>query len=250
MGSPEQSELLLSFDPAALERCFLIAEILDEDYPAGPMEYALLGLAAAENPFHVLVTLLLPGQRVSAASVDQPGHAVLRMRREIEALSSQMQRRLVPIVFVHRHPRKCDASAIDEAFLTGVWVDQIATLISFEELRPVTLDDFPCRCTELDSHGRRREADRRDLERIRVDVGVCFSLILNASREHRLYAARKDRCFRCGESAVRQVPARLLLDHSRVISEQEREAIRKSLSEEIEAKIEFQHDGDPTHGCI
>lgn len=250
MGPPEQSELLLAFDPVALERCFLIAEILDEDCPAGPIEYALLGLASAENPFHVIVTPLLPGQRVTAASVDQPGHAVLRMRREIETLSSQMQRRLVPIAFVHRHPRQCDASAIDEAFLTGVWIDQVATLVSFEELRPVTLDDFSCRCAEFNAHGRRREANGRDLERIRVDVGVCFSLIVNGLGEHRLYAARKDRCSRCGESAVRQVPARLLLDHSRVISEPEREAIRKSLSEEIEAKIEFQRSRKPAHGSV
>jgi hypothetical protein len=250
MGPPEHSELLLSFEPAALERCFLVAEILDEDYAAGPIEYALLGLASEENPFHVLATPLLPGQRVSAASVEQPGHAVLRMRREIEALSSQMQRHLVPIAFVHRHPRQCDASAIDEAFLTGVWIDQVATLVSFEELRPVRLDDFPCRCSELDVHGRRRETDGRDLERIRVDVGVCFSLIVNGLREHRLYAARKDRCSCCGESAVRQVPARLLLDHARVISEPEHEAIRKSLAREIEAKIEFQHGRGPAHGSV
>ena len=78
-------EATLSIDALAFARCFAAADILAERYGEEKSEYSLIGLAAVDDPFRVLATPLLPGQRVTRSSVDQSGHDVLRMRREIGA---------------------------------------------------------------------------------------------------------------------------------------------------------------------
>ena len=97
-------EVVLRFDREALERCYEVARVLDEDFDRPMTEYALLGLARASDPLRVIATPLLPRQRVTPASVEQRGSGVLAMRREIEATSAQLGEPLVPITFVHRHP--------------------------------------------------------------------------------------------------------------------------------------------------
>ena len=117
MLNHSDSEVLLSFDPLVLERCYLVADILHDEFAESYMEYGLLGLADESKPFHVVATPLLVGQNVTTASVEQPGRQVLRMREEMETLSHRMQRQLVPIAFIHRHPSCCEASATDDAFI-------------------------------------------------------------------------------------------------------------------------------------
>ena len=56
--------LPLAFDPIALERCFLVADLLAEEFAHPALEYALVGLSTASQPLHIRWTLLLPGQRL------------------------------------------------------------------------------------------------------------------------------------------------------------------------------------------
>jgi rRNA maturation protein Nop10 len=215
MATRPDSELVLSIEPAALERCYLVADILHEEHGEARMEYALLGLSDESDPLHVLATPLLPGQRVTPASVEQSGHDVLRMRAEIEVLSHRLRRRLVPIAFVHRHLTTCDASTTDDEFVRGVFIDQVSTVVSFEETRRV---------------GARA---------VRGEYALCFSLIVNREREHRLYAVRKDTCPRCGRCEVRYVPARLAPVQRHTRSQLARDLLRAHLREEIAARIVF-----------
>jgi hypothetical protein len=233
------TELLLSFDPQVLEPCFLIAEILDAEFDEPAMEYGLLGLADERAPFHVLATPLLIGQSVTPSKVEQPGRQVLRMRDEVDALSRQMQRRLVPISFIHRHNRSCDASITDHVFLRGVFIDQVSTVVSFDEVRRIDATDPPCACSEMRSLFGRASADGDELVELRGEYGVAFSLIVNRMREHAVYAVRKTTCPLCGRSEVRGVPARITPDPSCLVSAPDNAAMRSQLIREIEAKIRF-----------
>lgn len=225
MNSIAAPELVLSFEAHALERCFLVADILRDVYKKAPLEYALLGLAAEDDPLCVLATPLLPGQRVSAAEVEQSGHAVLEMRAEIEEISALLQKRLVPISFVHRHRTYCDASLTDYTFLAGPFIDQVSTLLVFDDPGSAAVESRSCTCTD-------------------GELGIAFSLIVNGVRDHRLYAARKQICS-CGRGGVRCTTARLAVRGSADVSEPERGRIRDSLVAEIEEKIDFDGDACP-----
>ena len=244
MTTQLDSEVRLSFDPCALERCYLVADILHDEFEAPYMEYGLLGLSAESNPFHVVATPLLPGQRVTSATLEQPGRQVLRMRREIEMLSKRMRQQLLPITFIHRHPGACNASRTDHEFLRGVFIDQVATVISFEEVRVVEAAEHHRDCPEIQRHFRESSADGRGAVELRSDCGVAFSLIVNRRREHRLYGVRKSTCASCGRAEVDSISARLAQDSRGWISLLDRALLRRRLLEEIEAKISFERGDD------
>jgi hypothetical protein len=242
MMNHRDSEVLLSFDPLALARCCLIADVLAEEFDEPAMEYGLLGLADERAPLHVLATPLLVGQSVSPASVEQPGRQVLRMRDEVEALSRRMRRRLVPIAFIHRHPSCCEASITDHDFLRGVFVNQVSTVVSFEEVRRIDAVDPPCGCTGLRRLLREAPSNGNGFVELRGECGVAFSLIVNRKRDHRVYAVRKSTCPFCGRSEVRGVPARITPDPRCAVSAMDPVALRSRVKQEIEAKIRFERD--------
>jgi len=229
----------LGFEPLALERCFLVSDILHDDFGEPHAEYALLGLSTDADPFHVVATPLLPGQRVTRSTVEQPGRQVLRMRDEIEALSSRMRRQLLPIAFIHRHPRRCDASRIDDEFLRGVFLDQVSTVVSFEEVYAAGDRSGPCGCPDTQRLLREAASRGEDPPALPGEIGIAFSLIVNREREHRLYAARKRSCPSCDRVEVRDVPARLAMDPQRYATAGDRAALRRQLSEEIAEKVHF-----------
>ena len=234
------AEAVLAFDALALERCFLTSDILHDDYGDPKSEYALLGLASEDDPFRVIATPLLPGQRVTSSTVDQSGHGVLQLRREIQALSERMGRRLVPISFVHRHPSECEASAVDREFLKGVFIDQVSTVISWRESASIEADRPPCSCPEVQRRWGEALWPRNAGRQLRLECSLCFSLIVNRAREHRLYAARCEICTLCGRREVREVPARLAIDAGVSLSERQRGVLRERLAEEIAAKVVFE----------
>jgi hypothetical protein len=238
------TEVQLSFDPPALERCFLAADVLHDHFRAPYMEYALLGLSTESNPFHVVATPLLTGQSVTSATVEQPGHQVLRMRREIEMLSKCMRQRLLPVAFIHRHPSGCDASATDDAFIRGVFVDQVATVVSFEDVRVVEPAEHYGDCPEMRRRFRESSVDGRGPVTLRTEYSIAFSLIVNRKREHRLYAVRKTTCPSCGRDEVDYIPARLAPDSHCWISPLDRALLRRRLEGEIRAKISFKRGSD------
>ncbi len=229
----------LSFDALALERCFLAADILAEDFASPKSEYALLGLATEDDPFHVIATPLLSGQRVTISTVEQSGHDVLQMRREIEALSARMQRRLVPIAFVHRHPGPCTASQVDHEFLTGVFIDQVSTAIGWTEAIPIGPGQPRCRCAGAQQLWRDTAFTGGVIRNLHLEYAVCFSLIVNREREYEIYAARCDSCPMCGRREVREIPARLEGAGRQGLSTQQRDALRRRLAVEIAEKVVF-----------
>ena len=149
------------------------------------MEYGLLGLADESDPLHVVATPLLVGQSVTAASVEQPGRQVLRMRDEMKMLSDRLGRRLVPIAFIPRHPSSCDASLTDGEFLRGVFVDQVSTVVSFEEVLWIDATDPPCACPEMRQLFERSLGQGNGRVEIQSEFGMAFSLIVNRQRDHR-----------------------------------------------------------------
>lgn len=231
-GHTTGTEAVLSIDALALARCFATADVLAEQYGEENSEYALLGLAAQDNPLRVIATPLLPGQRVTRSSVDQSGHDVLRMRREIGALSARMGLRLVPIAFVHRHPGACDASALDRKFLTGVFIDQVSTAVGWQEMIAIGPGQPPCRCAGMQR--RWREAFERGAPRsLPIEHALCFSLIVNRDREHRIYAARAEICPLCGRRSVQQVPARLAPVEALSLSTRQRRALEAEIAKKV-----------------
>jgi hypothetical protein len=246
MTTDLNSEVLLSFDPRALERCYRVADILHDDFEAPYTEYALLGLSTESNPFHVVETPLLPGQSVTSATVKQPGRQVLRMRREIEMLSRRMQQQLLPIVFIHRHPSRCDASATDEAFIRGVFVDHVFTAISFEEVRVVEATERHCDCPGMQRLFRESSVDGRGPVTLRSECGIAFSLIVNREREHRLYGVRRSMCPFCDRAEVHSIPARLATGPNGWISPLDRVLLRRRLEGEIRTRISFERGSETT----
>ena len=231
-------EIPLSFEPLALERCFVAADVLYDAFGESRMEYALLGLSTDEDPFRVVETPLLPGQHVTTSTVVQSGRHVLRMRGEIDQLSRRMQQPLRPIAFIHRHPGSCHPSRTDVAFLRGVFVDQVFTASSFEDERPIGARDG-CSCPEMRAL---REAFAGTGARFLSPSGVAFSLIVNRERDHSLHAVCKRMCPACGRAEVLDVPVRLAVDPPPAASAFGREALRRSLEAEIRAKIHFNRE--------
>ncbi len=227
----------LRFEPEALERCYAIADVLDEDFDRPLTEYALLGLSLASDPLRVIATPLLPRQRVTPASVEQRGRGVLAMRREIEALSARLREPVVPIVFIHRHPGSCIASDTDLTFLYGPFLSQLSTVVRFDGLFPGDLRCSPCQADfptvsapVVDPGTGLRPGDR---------FGLAFSLIVNAQRKHRIYAAARIDCPTCGCGRVCPLDARLAEDSGAPWSQGDSTLLHSQLREEILRRLEF-----------
>jgi hypothetical protein len=233
-------EIQLSFEPLALERCFVAADVLHDAFGESQMEYALLGLSTEQDPFRVVETPLLPGQHVTTSTVVQSGRQVLRMRGEIDRLSRRMRQPLRPIAFIHRHPGSCHPSRTDVAFLRGVFVDQVFTASSFEDVRLVGARDG-CSCPRMRAL---QEALAGTGARFRSPCGVAFSLIVNRERDHSLFAVCKRMCPACGRAEVLDAPVRLAVDPQPRASSFGRQALRRSLEAEIRAKIHFDREAD------
>ena len=231
--------LTLTFEPKALERCFLVADIMDEVYGEPHVEYGLLGVAQASRPFHVIETPMLTGQSVTGSSVDQSGINVLRMRREIQELSRQLGAPLVPISFIHRHPNACTPSKVDEEFLTGVFIDQISTAYTFQESFRGELVDCLCERCAASLTAQSSSVLRPRTSAVELEYAVCFSLIVNKERQHSIFAARKQFCPACGAGQVHLVPARMEVAPQRALTADDRGELRNALVLEIEAKVEF-----------
>jgi hypothetical protein len=168
------------------------------------------------------------------------------MRDEIAALSRQLERRLVPITFIHRHRGLCDASVTDHVFLRGVFIDQVSTVVSFDEVRRIGAADLACACTGMQRLRAEAAANGSGPVELRGEYAVAFSLIVNGMRDHRIYAARKATCPLCGRSEVYEVPARMTPDPHGLGSTLDHEATRSQLRREIAAKIRF----EPSLGVI
>jgi hypothetical protein len=236
-------EVVLRFVPEALERCYEVARVLDEDFDRPMTEYALLGLARASDPLRVIATPLLPRQRVTPASIEQRGSGVLEMRREIEATSAQLGERLVPIAFVHRHPGCCMASHTDLTFLNGPFLSQLSTVTRFDGLMPGDLRCSACRAAlpslpaQLEDTGAELRPGNR--------FGLAFSLIVNAKREHRIYAAARVECPTCGRGRVCPLDARLATVSGAPWSETESMLLHSQLRQEILRRLEFSFESVP-----
>jgi hypothetical protein len=231
---------VLSIDYVAMERCFLVANILAEVYDEPYTEYGLIGLGTQSRPFHIVATPVLPGQRITAASVYQSGYNVFRLRKEVNFLSERMGQSLVPIAFIHRHPGGCGISSIDEEFLTGPFVDQVSTIVALSERRIVRPGDFSCCCEEIERLIQQRHKGNVEREPVGIDYSVCFSIIVNREREFSIYAARKQFCPFCKKSTVRLVPATLHISPKDQSTEDELLKMRSRLEVEMEAKLEFE----------
>jgi hypothetical protein len=162
------------------------------------------------------------------------------MRKEIEMLSHRMQQQLLPIAFIHRHPAQCDASATDEAFLRGVFVDHVFTVKSFEEVRVLEAGERPCDCPGMQRFFRESSADGREPVTLRSECGIAFSLIVNREREHRLYAVRRSLCPFCWRAEVHSVPARLAPAPAGWVSPVECALRQRRLEWEVRTRIRFE----------
>lgn len=222
----------LTFDRAALERCFLVADILKDDYGELRCEYALLGLAAASDPFHCVATPMLPGQDCNDTTVHQSGHNVLRLRREIRELSHTRGETLRPVAFVHRHPGECDLSVTDDRFLKDVFAPQISTVNSFSE-RVTDSSRRWCDCRV------RTDGAHNDSVSWHIECSIAFSLIVNRQREHSIHALRTEHCPACGTERTFYVPASIAVVPSRAPSRAERRDLRRRLAREVDVKVRF-----------
>ncbi len=234
----DKPEYVLSISPAALERCFLTADILAQLYEQPHAEYGLLGLAAESSPLQIIATPLLH-QFVTSASVYQPGSEFLSLRREIEILSKRHGSALVPIAFIHRHPGQCFLSSVDEEFLTGTLIDQVAAVVTFREIRNIRPREFACRCMRTMAHNGRNKRNSQPAKAFRIEYGLCFSIVVNSKRDFAVYAARKQWCPFCEKPAVSIVPAALRIRPQRQLDQKEQQKLKSLLEVEIEAKIKF-----------
>lgn len=233
--------LKLTIEPTALERCFLVADIFEEKYAEKTVEYGLIGLARQSRPFHVIETPLLPGQTVSSSCVVQSGHNVIRLRRTIDQYSRERKETLVPICFIHRHPGSCDPSYVDFEFLTGVFIDQVASLLTFRQPRWAASTDLLCHCRS--NHpivGSSTPGDDTEAL-IDVELAVCFSLIVNNLREHSLRAVCKEFCPHCAAAYVRPITAEIRAAPMHQLSEHQLLTLKSDLAREIETEITVSH---------
>jgi hypothetical protein len=162
------------------------------------------------------------------------------MRQEVEALSARAGERLVPIAFIHRHPVHCDSSKTDDEFLRGVFIDQVSTVVGFEDVRAVDATEPRCGCPGMEQLLRdAAEGSRRAT--LRSEYGLAFSLIVNRARERRLYAVQKTWCPFCHRAAVGTAQARLVAD-PRPLPALERARLLWDLGREIRAKIRFERE--------
>jgi hypothetical protein len=248
--SGQDIELLLSFHPLALARCFLVAEILAEEFDEPSMEYGMLGLADERAPFHVLATPLLVGQSVTPSRVEQPGRQVLRMRDEVDGLSRRMQRKLVPITFIHRHNGPCLASSTDHNFLRGVFINQVSTVVSLNGTRRFDAESPPCTCAEVWKRFEDAREKNRGSVRLASEYSVAFSLIVNQMRQHEIYVVRKSTCLYCMRSEACDLSARITPDPEAVLEAPVDPGVRAEIAREIEEKIQFKSVDDSVEGVL
>jgi len=227
-------------NPVAMERCFLMADILAEVYDEPYIEYGLIGLATESSPFNVVATPVLTGQHVTAGSVYQSGYNVFRLRREMHLLSERLRQPLVPITFVHRHPGSCGMSLTDEKFLTGPFVDQVSTVVALSEKMVVQPDDFNCHCEEIERVTQHSLKGNQERDAVTIEYSICFSTIVNREREFSIDAACKQFCPFCKKSTVRLVPAALRINPGDQLTKAKLGKLRSQLEVEIEAKLEFE----------
>jgi hypothetical protein len=229
---------VLFMEPAALERCFLIADVLAEEHGDPSSEYALIGLARRSRPFHVFDVLMLGGQEVTSGSVRVAGRNVAKAAREMDQVAERIGEAVFCPLFVHRHPPgSVDPSDVDDLFLIHVFVEQIATAARFSEIRVVTPSDWECDCFDrLDSHAMAPRAGR--LERaMRVEFSVAFSLILNRRRQFSIDSAEILYCPECGAPRTRLAPAVLALPNRWMTSGVPDPQLKHDLATEIGRKI-------------
>lgn len=227
----------LSIESLALERCFWVADILAQAYEELYSEYGMVGLATQHRPFRVVATPLLPGQKVNSAKVYEDGHNVFKLKSEIEKLSKYLGQPLIPITFIHRHPGACGLSSIDERFLTGTFLDQVSTILSWDEHISSKSSELSCDCLEK----RRVDGQSKQLasRSIKAECAISFSLIINRDREFSIDAARKIYCPYCKARRVDLFPASLDIGPKIDLSRSERRKLWKALELEIEEKLEF-----------
>ena len=242
----------VTFEPAALARCFLLADVFDACFREPRTEYGLLGLAFADDPYRVVLCPLLPGQHVTNGSVHQAGHDVALMRREVESLSQQAGRKLVPIAFVHRHPAGCGMSDIDRTFLESVFVEQVSTVVTHRATRLLKPSDLACDCLLRSHKGLDSRSDDK-LVAAEIEYSVAFSLIVNRKREHSIHTVEKRWCPVCDRAQVSQVPAVLVRSTKRPLTRHERLRMLFELEAEIRAKViheEGQHVTSTRHASV
>jgi hypothetical protein len=229
----------ITIEPVALERCFLVADILAEDYESPFIEYGLMALSTSKNPFHIVHTPLLPNQRVTAARVFQAGLDVLVLRREVEILSKRRGEQLIPVGFVHRHMYGCMMSGIDSEFLTTVLIDQISTVVASRQSRLLESEELDCDCLMADSI--ETNSLRMGVKhRLMIECGFCFSIIVTRSRDIAVFGAEKLWCPQCEKPSVRIIDTSLSVSPERELTNDQRNSLRKQLEIEIESKINFE----------
>jgi len=229
----------LSFDPIALERCFMTAEILEACFDEPHLEYGLLALARADNPFHVVETPLLFGQQVTTCSVHQAGYDVLRMREEVDALSIRRGERLIPIALVHRHPGACGMSLVDERFLLDVLINQVSTVFVRETFYLAKEGDFGCDCLGSQLQDTSPGDSVTLCTAVWCEYSVAFSVIVNKRREHSIDAAVRRWCPVCWKSRTSLAPAAMLLSPEPPLGRLAYRRLQSRLEAEIKAKIAF-----------
>jgi len=238
-----QSQYVLTIDRLAMERCFIVADILADVYGQDYTEYGLIGLAKQSEPFHIVATPLLHGQQVTDLSVYQAGYDVFRLRDEMDILSKRLGQPLVPIAFIHRHPSSCGMSIIDEQFLTEVFVNQVSTVVTLQEMRIIKPGEFDCSCAEMERLSSQNKETKSFGRQVKIEYGVCFSIIINRDRQFSIDAAKKEWCPFCNKSQVSLASADLRENQKRSLTEEERKKLRKQLEVEIEAKLRFERIG-------
>jgi hypothetical protein len=245
----EHNPITLSFTPAALFRCTATAQILREQYDEPFAEFGLLGLARRSKPWHIIATPLLSGQQVTSASVFSAGRAVFRLRSEVEQLSRKLRTELVPACFLHRHPGATTPSGIDREFAETVFIDQVASAISF-----TTSGNYQLRIGHAPGERSAGKGDNspRNSQRIEVDLelewAICMSYIFNSEGEYSVFAIRKDYCPVCESARTRSVPVSVSRKPDRDLSKAARERVLRALKREVEAKIRIRQLVAATRG--
>lgn len=228
----------IRFRPEALARCFLVAQVLRERFDEPLLEYAMLGVARASDPRHVVATPLLHGQDVATCYVEASGRNVLKMRSEMAELGRRFGERLVPTCFVHRHPSvSVDPSDTDIRFASEVLINQVSA-VHTSTVSQVLTPEFHSRdrthagsvhCPLSDGGAQPRRAQ--------VESSVAFSLIVSATGERYVFAVRRDWCPACGVPRTYLVPATLVREPEEAFAESALDRLRAELEVEVEQKI-------------
>lgn len=247
-----QRELMLTIDRPALERCFVVGDIIADLY-GRDTEYALVGLAAETRPYHVVATLLLHKQQVNDTTVFQSGRNIYLLKREIDGTSEKLGETLFPVCFVHSHLSNCFLSSTDEDFLTGTWIDCLSAISSFCGSLWISPSDLDCRCLVAESSSRNSGGHSKTKFFEQIEYSLAFSLIVTRQGEYSLHSARKIWCPRCGCPSVRLVPATLKITPQQAPLKAAKRRLRHQLETEVPKKIQLMENcvlGDEPHGSF